>query len=231
MNIETLDEAQLIGSFSEAARKMGAAVLDFNTSDAMQAFRRMEAVSGVLQRRGKDAALKLVSLLEHKDRFVRYYNIKTVLCGTMRHNFFSNPYPPPPAWLSRKREILVRRHCRRRSDDAARVRPRRLQLAALRSSVPGQRPPLRTFLRLVETTWWLTDNLPRILSYLDEPRTLEELQEAVGRPRPGYEIHHIVERQFGSSDSSANWQRFKDRLDTRENLVLVPYWKHVEISS
>jgi hypothetical protein len=89
----------------------------------------------------------------------------------------------------------------------------------------------RSFLRLLETIAWLNANLPGILSYQDPPKTLEELHDAVARPRLGYERHHIVERHHGSKDESANWNRFRDRLETRENLVLVPYWKHVEISS
>ena len=92
-------------------------------------------------------------------------------------------------------------------------------------------PAVRTVLTIIETTWWLADNLTSILSYLDAPKTLEELQDAAARPRLGYEIHHIVEKQSRSHDPSANSQRFKDRLDTRENLVLVPYWRHVEIST
>jgi hypothetical protein len=40
-----------------------------------------------------------------------------------------------------------------------------------------------------------------------------------------------VERHYQSEDPAANSERFKDLLETRENLVLIPYWKHVEISS
>ena len=92
-------------------------------------------------------------------------------------------------------------------------------------------PQVRAFLRLVETTWWLADNLPSILSYLDAPKMLEELQDAVSHPRLGYEIHHIIKKQSRSRDSLANLQRFRERLGTRENLVLIPRWRHVEISS
>jgi hypothetical protein len=92
-------------------------------------------------------------------------------------------------------------------------------------------PQARAFLRILRTTWWLGENLPRILSYLDEPKTLEELQNAVSNPRLGYQRHHIVEGQYRSGDLLVNSKRFPDRLETRENLVRIPYWKHVEISA
>jgi hypothetical protein len=88
-----------------------------------------------------------------------------------------------------------------------------------------------SFWRIVETTAWLAGNLPAILSYRDDPKTLDELRDAAARPRLGYERHHIVERQYGSVDPISNWSRFGDRLDSRENLARIPYWKHVEISS
>jgi hypothetical protein len=92
-------------------------------------------------------------------------------------------------------------------------------------------PRVRLLFAAIEATAWLADYLPKILSYLDGPKTLEELQDAVGNPRFGYEIHHIVEVQRRSDDPQRNSKRFPDRIDSRENLVRVPYWKHVEISS
>ena len=92
-------------------------------------------------------------------------------------------------------------------------------------------PRVRLVFAAIETTAWLADYLPKILSYLNGPKTLEELQDAVAKPRFGYEIHHIVEAQRRSDDPQRNSKRFPDRIDSRENLVRVPYWKHVEISS
>jgi hypothetical protein len=37
-------------------------------------------------------------------------------------------------------------------------------------------------------------NSSSVQSYLDPPRTLEELARAVSDPKPGYDIHHIVEK-------------------------------------
>lgn len=56
-----------------------------------------------------------------------------------------------------------------------------------------------------------------------EASTREAAQEIVNE--------HRVEKQSRSRDLSADPQRFKDRLATRENLVLVPYWRYIEISS
>jgi hypothetical protein len=86
--------------------------------------------------------------------------------------------------------------------------------------------------QLLRTTSWLSEALPGILSYRDPPKTLEELQDAVSqRSRAGYQDHHIVESQYGSDHDLANSRRFRPRLETRENLVRIPYWKHVEIST
>jgi hypothetical protein len=92
-------------------------------------------------------------------------------------------------------------------------------------------PRVRMVLAALETLAWIAEYLPKIFSYLDSPRTLQELQDAVANPRYGYEIHHIVEARRRSDDPQRNAERFKDRIDSRENLVRIPYWKHVEISS
>jgi hypothetical protein len=84
----------------------------------------------------------------------------------------------------------------------------------------------------IEAASWLADYQPKIWSYLDAPKTLAELQSAATRSAPpGYEIHHIVEAQKGSSDPRSNALRFPGQIDALENLVRIPYWKHVEISA
>jgi hypothetical protein len=92
-------------------------------------------------------------------------------------------------------------------------------------------PEVEVALAAVEGAAWLADYLPKIWSYLDAPKTLGELQIAIDDPRFGYEIHHIVEVQRRSDNPERNWLRFADRINSPENLVLIPYWKHVEISS
>jgi hypothetical protein len=63
------------------------------------------------------------------------------------------------------------------------------------------------------------------------PKSLAELQGAVDDPQLGYEIHHIIEGQYASADEQSNARRFGGRLEGRENLVRIPKWVHVEISS
>lgn len=93
-------------------------------------------------------------------------------------------------------------------------------------------PEVAAVLAMIEAAAWLADYLPKIFSYLDAPQTLADLQNAATRRAPpGYEIHHIVEAQKNSADPQSNALRFPDRTDSRANLVRVPYWKHVEISS
>lgn len=100
-----------------------------------------------------------------------------------------------------------------------------------RAIAQGLTEAARTYWGILETTAWLAGNLPAILSYLDDPKMLDELHDAVARPRLGYQRHHIVEGQYGSDDPSANSNRFRHLLETRENLVRIPFWKHVEISA
>jgi hypothetical protein len=56
-------------------------------------------------------------------------------------------------------------------------------------------PEATAFRLLLETTAWIAEYLPWIWSYLDGPEALDELRNAVNDPEPGYEIHHIVEKQ------------------------------------
>jgi len=77
--LNTLDDNELIRRFSIAAREMGAAVLDSGTSAANKKFQIMWDVDLILRSRGKAARLKLLPLLEEKDRFVRYYAAKKLL--------------------------------------------------------------------------------------------------------------------------------------------------------
>jgi hypothetical protein len=101
--------------------------------------------------------------------------------------------------------------------------------AAGASVIPDSR--VRAFLALLEATAWIIRYLPEIQSYLDGPKAFDELQDAVADPQAGYEIHHIVETQYRSQHPLRNSKRFIDRLETRENLVRIPRWKHVQISS
>ncbi len=92
-------------------------------------------------------------------------------------------------------------------------------------------PRAKAFFAALEATGWVIEYLAEIRSYLDAPKSLAELQDGVADRRPGYQIHHIVEGQYDSDHRLRNSARFRNRLETRENLVHIPKWRHVEISS
>lgn len=73
---------------------------------------------------------------------------------------------------------------------------------------------------------WLHKHYPDIQSYFDEPRSLKELQDAVSDPLVGYEIHHIVEWDAVEKDGIGT-----DLVDSAENLVRIPAWKHHDITA
>lgn len=71
---------------------------------------------------------------------------------------------------------------------------------------------------------WLLTYRAEIESYNDPPRSFDELQQRASTPEPGYDKHHIVERnQEGHFTYEA--------INSPENLVLVPRLKHQEINS
>jgi hypothetical protein len=79
---------------------------------------------------------------------------------------------------------------------------------------------------VLDAAQWLYENEDNIRSNFDPPKTLEELQADVKTPVPGYDIHHIVERNSVKAEGS------EGRLvDAPDNLVRIPRWKHWEINS
>jgi hypothetical protein len=72
---------------------------------------------------------------------------------------------------------------------------------------------------------WLWEAYPYIHSYLDAPRSLDELHAAVSQPEAGYDIHHIVEQTPAEKEGYS-----RVLIDGRENLVRVPTLKHWEIT-
>jgi hypothetical protein len=78
-NLDALSDEELVTRFAEAAKQRGAAVLDSATRRANRIFRHMWSINNELRFRGKAARLKLIPLLDDKDRFVRYYAAKHLL--------------------------------------------------------------------------------------------------------------------------------------------------------
>ncbi len=94
----------------------------------------------------------------------------------------------------------------------------------------GEMHMVHQIILTVEAIQWLNgkpDNYSdKIKASLDEPKTLEELQDAVADPKPGYEIHHIVEQKGAEDDDFS-----REAIDARANLVRIPAMKHREITT
>ena len=74
-------------------------------------------------------------------------------------------------------------------------------------------------------SWVADDYSDHLQSYIDPPKTLEELQRAVSSPSPGTQIHHIVEQ------GPAEREKFpRSQIDGADNLVRIPTLKHEEIT-
>jgi hypothetical protein len=80
-------------------------------------------------------------------------------------------------------------------------------------------------LRAIAKTSWLYPAIPYIRSYLDAPRTLDELQSDLS-PKAGYDVHHIVERASAEQDGFP-----RGRIGDPDNLVRIPRMKHWEINA
>jgi hypothetical protein len=79
---------------------------------------------------------------------------------------------------------------------------------------------------VIATTSWLYYALPTIVSYLDPPRDLDELQAAASSARSGYDRHHIVEQTSAEQDGYS-----RQRIDGPDNIISIPKMKHWEINA
>src|SRR5262249_46283187 len=77
----------------------------------------------------------------------------------------------------------------------------------------------------VEAGHWFEEFYSAIKASFDSPKTLKELQEAVATPKPGYDIHHIVEQTSAEDDGFP-----RSVIDDPDNLVLIPALKHWQIT-
>jgi hypothetical protein len=146
--------------------------------------------------------------------------------------------PRPSAYESI--EGLIRAH----ESEAEQAQARLRELARLQFSpgIPSEKQPsdlrwsdtareiARRFVEnhrhVVEGASWLFELEPSIEAYLDPPKSLEELRQAVSDPKKGYDIHHIVEKISAEQDGFPT-----SMIHGPENLVRIPRFKHWEISS
>ncbi|RXT52910.1 hypothetical protein B6S44_19415 [Bosea sp. Tri-44] len=89
----------------------------------------------------------------------------------------------------------------------------------------GASTQARGFIGKLMGTDWLRGYLPRITSYLDEPKTLQELEAGVSSPRAGFDVHHRAERTAALVDGYP-----RALVNGRANLVLIPTLRHWEIT-
>ena len=91
----------------------------------------------------------------------------------------------------------------------------------LATSLPRD-PKVRRFFAGLRATKWLMDSFfSSIKSYLDPPKSWDELQQNALSPRPGYDIHHPVEQE------AAEDAGFPESLiDGPGNRLSVPRLKH-----
>jgi hypothetical protein len=92
---------------------------------------------------------------------------------------------------------------------------------ALEATAEAISGPVGDFLLVLEATYWLARALPSIYSYLDPPKTLEELQK---NPKKGYDEHHNVE-QWSEKDDIP-----RSLIDADENRVRIPRMRHWEMN-
>jgi hypothetical protein len=107
--------------------------------------------------------------------------------------------------------------------------------------IPEERPPTPSerggilrqlasgpsnWMYLLTLPQWLHAYLPSIISYNDPPRSLEELQQNVLNPQPGYQIHHIVEQASAEEDGFS-----RSQIDAPENLARIPTIRHWNINA
>ncbi|MBV9394804.1 MAG: hypothetical protein JOZ84_10360 [Methylobacteriaceae bacterium] len=74
--------------------------------------------------------------------------------------------------------------------------------------------------------WFQRRFLDWVVASNEPPKTLEELQQISSWPRPGYDIHHIVEQGPAEQDGFP-----RSQIDAPENLVQIPTLRHWQITA
>jgi hypothetical protein len=86
--------------------------------------------------------------------------------------------------------------------------------------------PAGTILNTLDIASWVAEGFaPYVEAYSDPPKSLEELQDAVSTPAPGYDVHHIVEQTPAEQDGLP-----RSLIDSPDNLVRIPTLKHWQIT-
>ena len=87
-------------------------------------------------------------------------------------------------------------------------------------------PEAAAFLLALQVTTWLAKKVyPYVDAYLDPPKTLEELKNAVDISRQGTDVHHIVEKTDGRRGDIP-----ESTIEGPNNLVRISTLKHWQIT-
>lgn len=89
-----------------------------------------------------------------------------------------------------------------------------------------QLPTAHKVLILARLGWLANEAGHTIRSYFDEPRSLIELKRRAVARKPGYDIHHIVEKTPARHDGFPTVM-----TENIDNKVLVPRYRHWEITT
>jgi hypothetical protein len=106
-------------------------------------------------------------------------------------------------------------------DKASKVRAGK----ALAKIIARRAGPIGVVLAAIEAGQKLYAEWPSIRSYQDGPKSFSELQQHVGKRRPGYDDHHIVEQNAGAREGFSS-----AAIDGTDNVVSIPRYKHHEIT-
>ena len=74
--------------------------------------------------------------------------------------------------------------------------------------------------------WVFEHARDRIIAYQEKPKFLDQLQRDAQDPKPGYDIHHIVEKTPAAKDGFS-----REQIEGWQNLVRIPTYRHWEINS
>ncbi len=77
INLSDRDDAELIKDYASHAQRLGDAVVNWLPANRMA--RKLLEIERILRARGQQSRLKLAPLLEHNNRFVRYYVAKELI--------------------------------------------------------------------------------------------------------------------------------------------------------
>ncbi|HEY0330230.1 MAG TPA: DUF2019 domain-containing protein [Rhodopseudomonas sp.] len=81
------------------------------------------------------------------------------------------------------------------------------------------------FVGAMNNVEWLRERQDLIRAARDPAKTYQELQDGVGKKRPGYDDHHVVEKTWAERVGIA-----RSQVDDPSNLVSIPRLKHYQIT-